>query len=565
MSLKDPHFSSSTTYPKSSSLTQIRPRVVKKVFDLRKTRELLRSRYSVHSMNGNANIASGLQRKGQLENIGQGLAERQGRNQTPSNGTPSHLGSMAVQLPKRSSSQLLTEAKYGAKEKPMPLMSSTSAASLFPPIPQRQFPQETQLTKSKMMLDPEHSNAVRPLTQSKLEILKKSQAEGKAHNQVEYAKLGSITTQFPYCTHLVEQVCPTPITCPSDLKASQPIHIRRISEPSDIPNLLTRCAYKTLTGTKMRSPKKHNQDSFIIVPNLGGVKNQYAFGVFDGHGTYGHLISGKIAERLPQFIAENLLPSAPDRVIETQLQRGFELMQDDLVSSSIDCSLSGSTACLVLIRGTTVFTANLGDSRAVIGRKVHDTWRNRPLTRDHKPDWPDECLRITQAGGRVIPYTNYYGRPAGPHRVWLPHKDIPGLAMSRAFGDLIGSEVGITAIPELKSFSLTPDDKFIVIASDGLWEFMSSQEVVDIVSADFTGISAEATCEKLVQESVRRWNRQEDAVDDITVVVVYLNIPSAYLYYLNDVSNSTWDFEMRYMAVTCRFPVMCRCALVVRV
>eukprot|EP00359_Climacostomum_virens_P002884 CAMPEP_0204911982 /NCGR_PEP_ID=MMETSP1397-20131031/10206_1 /ASSEMBLY_ACC=CAM_ASM_000891 /TAXON_ID=49980 /ORGANISM="Climacostomum Climacostomum virens, Strain Stock W-24" /LENGTH=400 /DNA_ID=CAMNT_0052082733 /DNA_START=144 /DNA_END=1343 /DNA_ORIENTATION=- len=305
-------------------------------------------------------------------------------------------------------------------------------------------------------------------------------------------------------------------------------HMRRLSEGTrgETINVVTRCGYKTRTGSQMGSPKRNNQDAFMIAPQLGEVKGQYAFGVFDGHGSYGHFVSGHINDKLPQILAAQLKIASNDKTIELCLERSFEQMQAELVSSSIDCTLSGSTACVVLIRGSAIFTANVGDSRAVIGKKHKDTWKNRPLSRDHKPDWPDETKRITQAGGRVRPYYDNMGNPVGPHRVWLAHKDIPGLAMSRSFGDLIGSQVGISSIPEIRRYSLTSEDKFIIIGSDGLWEFMSNQEAVDIVGADYLSASAESSCDKLVREAVRRWNRQEDVVDDITVVIVYLNVPS---------------------------------------
>lgn len=65
----------------------------------------------------------------------------------------------------------------------------------------------------------------------------------------------------------------------------------------------------------------------------------------------------------------------------------------------------------------------------------------------------------------------------GPPRVWLPDDNIPGLGMSRSFGDKIGSQVGVIAKPEIMEWVLSEEDKFIMIASDGIWEFMDSEEV----------------------------------------------------------------------------------------
>lgn len=83
--------------------------------------------------------------------------------------------------------------------------------------------------------------------------------------------------------------------------------------------------------------------------------------------------------------------------------------------------------------------------------------------------------------GRVDSYRDQLGNQIGPMRVWLKHEDIPGLAMSRSFGDSTAARVGVNAIPEVKVFDMTPDDKIIVLASDGVWEFLDNQVVANIV------------------------------------------------------------------------------------
>jgi hypothetical protein len=54
------------------------------------------------------------------------------------------------------------------------------------------------------------------------------------------------------------------------------------------------------------------------------------------------------------------------------------------------------------------------------------------------------------------------------------HEDIPGLAMSRSFGDQAAAEVGVNAIPEITEMNLIEADKFLILASDGVWEFISN-------------------------------------------------------------------------------------------
>ena len=53
--------------------------------------------------------------------------------------------------------------------------------------------------------------------------------------------------------------------------------------------------------------------------------------------------------------------------------------------------------------------------------------------------------------------------------------------MSRSMGDRVAHSVGVSAEPDVTEFTLTVNDKFMVIASDGVWEFLSNQDVAEIV------------------------------------------------------------------------------------
>jgi serine/threonine protein phosphatase PrpC len=102
------------------------------------------------------------------------------------------------------------------------------------------------------------------------------------------------------------------------------------------------------------------------------------------------------------------------------------------------------------------------------------------LSVDHKPDRPDEASRIARAGGIVEPARGLHGY-AGPARVWRRIPRAGGLAVSRAFGDSQLHSAGVVAIPEIKTLGVTPNDAFVVLASDGVWDHVSSAEAVRIV------------------------------------------------------------------------------------
>lgn len=116
------------------------------------------------------------------------------------------------------------------------------------------------------------------------------------------------------------------------------------------------------------------------------------------------------------------------------------------------------------------------------------------------------------------------GDPVGPLRVWLKHEDIPGLAMTRSMGDAVACEGGVHAEPEIFEFTITKQDKMIVLASDGVWEFLSNQEVASIVYPFFEKRNAEGAAEALVRESFKKWRQEEDVIDDITCIVIFLDV-----------------------------------------
>lgn len=140
---------------------------------------------------------------------------------------------------------------------------------------------------------------------------------------------------------------------------------------------------------------------------------------------------------------------------------------------------SGSTCVSVVIVGNKVYCANVGDSRAILISESNDEpgFTCKALSRDHKPDDEREAKRILENDGRIDTFKDHNGGPIGPQRVWLKNDDIPGLAMTRSFGDAVSMLAGVTAEPEVLECELTPLDKVMIIASDGVWEFISNEFV----------------------------------------------------------------------------------------
>jgi len=269
-------------------------------------------------------------------------------------------------------------------------------------------------------------------------------------------------------------------------------------------------------GMYGKASAKINQDRGFITYPLAGDRQMALFCVYDGHGSNGEQVSEFLMLKVPDLLEEDPQKlHAPDGPSEA-LVYAFENADRQLRDSSIASSVSGSTGVAVLMHGSKLWSANVGDSRAVVGRRKGGALAARDLTIDQKPDAPAERKRIEAAGGYVSPESAQYG----PARVWLRPGEGPGLAMSRSLGDHMCSHVGVIATPEVACHELSADDEVLILASDGVWEFISSEEAVAIVEKTSTAQEATAA---LINEATVRWRKEEGNYrDDVTAMVVHL-------------------------------------------
>ena len=93
--------------------------------------------------------------------------------------------------------------------------------------------------------------------------------------------------------------------------------------------------------------------------------------------------------------------------------------------------------------------------------------------------------------------------------------------MTRSFGDRVAATVGVISEPEIKEEKLDENDKFMIIACDGIWEFISSQECVDIISNFYEKNDIKECCQYLYEESSKRWIKEEEVIDDTTLILVF--------------------------------------------
>lgn len=271
------------------------------------------------------------------------------------------------------------------------------------------------------------------------------------------------------------------------------------------------------------NPRKQNQDRLVMASDKE--TGALMVGVWDGHGEAGHLVSQAFKAEYAEAVFSDSAYKKGGEGINAALAKHFKTIEKKVLADpSVDTEFSGTTAVSgVITMDRKLYCANCGDSRLTLGELAADgRIVAKEVSIDHKPDDPEEKKRIEANGGRVFA-VQYDDGVDGPARVWLKHMDIPGLAMSRSLGDTVAHSAGVISEAECYTVDLTPSTKTLIIASDGLWEFISNQEALDLIK-DLPRSDPEAAVELLAKESHRRWMREEQVVDDTTICVCYFDI-----------------------------------------
>jgi len=260
--------------------------------------------------------------------------------------------------------------------------------------------------------------------------------------------------------------------------------------------------------------------------------------------------------------------------VQSTLHRAFvdhDLRQvQDSMNSASGLSLSGACALLTHVIGDHLFVANAGDCRAVLGRceNVNTTgqWSAIPLSKDHRLDNESEKMRVTASHPGETDIVKD-GRVKG------------SLMPTRGFGDyafklkclkpvLMKSDSSwnppyITADPEVLAHQLKKGDKFLVIASDGLWEQFSNSEVVQMVAEFMKSTNAPSSnvCTYLIEKTLLKvlGTKEQERIaavlqmdpkckrqyhDDITIIVVFFNTENLSCNSIDQIWKQDANFEL---------------------
>jgi len=249
------------------------------------------------------------------------------------------------------------------------------------------------------------------------------------------------------------------------------------------------------------------EDRLKVVENIQNNPEEspvYYFAIFDGHAGF------RAAEICQNQFHDTILQQG-------DIHRGDlkKILADALKAQDkyiIDKGMEenwteGSCASVVLIRDKILYSANLGDSHMVLAHRNNLSYKMTPIriSETHKATEESEKKRILSEGGMVMK-----GRVFGD------------LSISRALGDLnykipkvendfVSSDAFTTEI------QLTPENLFVIIASDGLWDKISFQEAVDMVHAQILKMTPQELSKMLLTVAQERGSG-----DNISVIVVML-------------------------------------------
>jgi serine/threonine protein phosphatase PrpC len=318
------------------------------------------------------------------------------------------------------------------------------------------------------------------------------------------------------------------------------INLNNIINPNQQSKGFKCCSQLTKAGLDGNGQEKTDQDTPMLYLSVADIEGFNIFGVLDGHGNYGHFVSqfcrdyfmNKMKEYAESIMYITQSISAEDVYLNLKqnnysyIVELFMNIDGELSAQSdiFDCNMSGTTCNLIFQFNNHLVCFNVGDSRSILIEESSDNTNQiiRALSIDHKPDIPEELMRIKENGGMVDQIQDLYGNKLGPNRVFKEGCVYPGLAMSRSLGDFQAKECGVIPTPEIIEYEINLNTKYFVVCSDGVWEFLTNENVRDIGNKYYyNNNDVVGFCNELVNIAVNVWGEREKARDDITVVAVF--------------------------------------------
>mmetsp|Transcript_11214 Transcript_11214/g.32360 ORF Transcript_11214/g.32360 Transcript_11214/m.32360 type:complete len:663 (+) Transcript_11214:2240-4228(+) len=292
-----------------------------------------------------------------------------------------------------------------------------------------------------------------------------------------------------------------------------------------------RWACGTQRGYYADQHDKPNQDNWTV-SQISTTKKGSAhwFGVYDGNGAEGHKCSEFASEEIPKEFQKRI---ADGESFHFALERAhMDINKRMIANDEIETELSGTCAATLLLLDDKCIVSNVGDSSLIVGWKGPEQSSPlcaKSLSHDHTPKRADERERVRRVGGIVMttdqrdglaPMHENWSDDETP-RVWSDESaKLPGCAFTRSIGNSVAHDLGITSRPELFEHQFNGNDRVLIVASDGVTEYLDEKTCVQIACTYKCPAKA---AEALISEASEQWKSRGDYMDDITLIVIFLD------------------------------------------
>ena len=331
--------------------------------------------------------------------------------------------------------------------------------------------------------------------------------------------------------------------------------------------------------------KKINQDCYFTLNNINDCDNISIFGILNGHGPYGDKLSKEISEYFSNYFTQKINFNSIENIIspkidikkltiiaskksispmitinkknDCKIQRLklitnsnktnqkindiYEFMSKDNFSKifksfeEIDkelhekynqnkkCDDSGTSLNLMVIFNSNslnkIISTNLGNTKTIL---ITDDKKIKELNIIHTPCIKEERLRVEEHGG-VIDRIDWL--KVGPLRVWFKGKKYPGLTITRSLGDFEAIPLGIIPVPDIKEYDIDEEKiKILVMATNGIWEFLTNDKIMDITWQFYESEDAQGATEKIIETAGKIWRiKNPNNIPDLSAGVFFFN------------------------------------------
>ena len=304
----------------------------------------------------------------------------------------------------------------------------------------------------------------------------------------------------------------------------------------------------SVPGTE-RGMQKINQDTYLVIPKVNNTHNAKIFGVFDGHGINSDKLSQEIRDYFIEFFSDKnkyekeiIIDSnyriSTDENLEkiykhitknnfkeiNQLFKDINTKLHEKYQDNDFCLKTGTTSNILIVLNdkktqalNKLISINLGDCKSIL---INEDNQVIELNKRHTPNDIEEKERIEKNGGEIsrVDWADY-----GPLRIYYKNKRYPGLAMTRAFGDFNAEELGFNTIPDIKEYDIyEKKPKIIILATDGIWQFLTNEQVKNIILPYYDEDNISGGIQKLVGNARKMWETKNPRfIDDISVIVLF--------------------------------------------